>query len=70
MSFDEFLEYVVAFLNDCPGEMRIGQFAFSQLFQSHRDIAEEISGTDDDPFYDDTRLMRFLQRVGKEVVRQ
>lgn len=46
-------------------EMRAGQTAFNALAQWRPDIAIQITGTDDDPFYDDSRLARFYQRVSE-----
>ena len=43
--------------------MRIGQVYFNVLHDMRPDIAEEIRGTQYDPFYDDTRLIKFFSKV-------
>ena len=42
---------------------RAGQAAYNLLAQTHPEIAEALLGTDADPFYDDSRLTLFHQRV-------
>lgn len=42
---------------------RRGQRAFNDLHASDPAIAEQIVGTEFDPFYDDTRLQAFYGRV-------
>lgn len=43
--------------------MRQGQEAFNNLHMTHPDIAREIQGTEYDPFYDDSKLETFNERV-------
>ena len=42
---------------------RIGQQAFNDFASKHPRLARLITGTDDDPFYDDERLPIFKARV-------
>lgn len=41
--------------------LRMGQAAFNLLYDVAPEIAEEIHGTDKDPFYDDFKLGAFLR---------
>jgi hypothetical protein len=44
---------------------RLGQQAFNDFASKHPRLAMLITGTDDDPFYDDERLPIFKARVRK-----
>jgi hypothetical protein len=44
-------------------KLRIGQKAFNDLYESNPAIADKIRGTEFDPFYDDSRMKLFLDRV-------
>jgi hypothetical protein len=48
-----------------PSPLRAGQKAFNQLASSDPEIAEEIRGTPCDPFYDDSRMPAFCERVAE-----
>lgn len=48
-----------------PRPLRAGQEAFNQLASSDPEIAEEIRGTPFDPFYDDSRMPAFCERVAE-----
>lgn len=53
-----------AFLSDIPKKqnpnLRWGQCYFNVLMNNHPEIANEIAGTDNDPFYDDKKLKGFF----------
>lgn len=42
---------------------RKGQFYFNSLYQVHSRIADQLRGTPFDPFYNDARIMQFLNIV-------
>lgn len=46
---------------------RIGQAFFNSLFEQVPEIADAIRATPDDPFYDNSRVARFLNRVETEL---
>jgi hypothetical protein len=46
---------------------RRGQNYFNALNDLHHDLANQIRGTDLDPFYDDKKLASFLEWVGKQM---
>ena len=50
--------------------LRKGQQAFNDLYQSHPEIADKIRGTMADPFYQDSRLEAFHQRVAELMLEQ
>lgn len=64
----EFMAYLrAAFANAARRQVRLGQ-ALSDVLRDYRaDLANEIIGTDLDPFYDDTRVGAFLTRVATEM---
>jgi hypothetical protein len=45
--------------------LRPGQAAFNLLNATWPHVAGRIRGTDDDPYYDDTRLDAFARRVAE-----
>jgi len=45
-----------------PG-MRPGQVLFNTLAHMDMDLANQIRGTDADPYYDDANLPKFYERV-------
>jgi len=45
--------------------IRIGQQAFNDLYESEPEIADQIRGTDADPFYLDENLGKFYTRVAQ-----
>jgi hypothetical protein len=46
-----------------PNGQRKGQYLFNFLAQYRPDITDQARGTDVDPFYDDTKLIAFLDFV-------
>jgi len=42
---------------------RLGQTAFNVLYEQRPDISEQIRATDIDPFYNDSRLPKFFEKV-------
>jgi len=43
--------------------MRKGQFLFNKLYEIDPVLANEIRGSDTDPFYDDNKIMSFKDKV-------
>lgn len=60
----EFDELVKIAMNDI-GCLRIGQSFFSELYNRNKELAEEITGTSCDPFYDDENLYNFYTKYCK-----
>lgn len=48
------------------GQQRIGQAYFNALHRIDPKLADQIRSSDDDPFYRNDRIRRFLQRVYAE----
>jgi hypothetical protein len=46
-----------------PHPLREGQIAFNRLYVLNPELAEQVRGTEADPFYDDSRLPAFHERV-------
>ena len=44
-------------------ELRKGQKAFNDLYQTDPDIANLIRGTVNDPFYNDKKLPEFYKKI-------
>lgn len=61
--FVRFLERIRA----VPSGLRRGQYAFNMLADLHPAVAAKVRNTDDDPFYDDSRMDRFFSAVAKSI---
>ena len=46
-------------------QLRTGQVAFNSLYAADPDLANQIRGTDADPFYDDSRLELFRETIAR-----
>ncbi len=57
----EKLHKLASFKQSC-GE-RKGQAYFNALYETNIELAESIVGTDIDPFYDDAKVVPFLNKV-------
>ncbi len=58
--FDEFSNLVDSILeNQQTQQLRRGQLLFNTLWDFDKEAAEVLRGTDDDPFYDDSKIVRF-----------
>ena len=44
---------------------RKGQAYFNYLYQLHPDVADEIRGTEYDPFYLNSRIEKFLNKISE-----
>lgn len=44
-------------------ELRLGQIMYNTLHGMYPDIAAEIAATEFDPFYVDSRIQKFLERI-------
>jgi hypothetical protein len=58
-AFDRYFEAARATLREHP-EQRPGQAAYNTLAVLHPDLAEQVHGTERDPFYIDKRLPAFF----------
>jgi hypothetical protein len=45
--------------------LRAGQLAFNELYRVDPVVADQIRGTEDDPFYDDERIAHFESKVAE-----
>lgn len=68
MRFSEWADFVNGFTSERPKGLRLGQWAFNLLHDSHPKIAYEINGTGIDPFYRDDHIPAFLSELLKYVV--
>lgn len=57
--YDKTREYVSAGL-------RLGQSMFNSLWEIDPNLARDITGTDDDCFYNDNKICNFLKAISKE----
>lgn len=60
MTLDDFANYINVIFGERPECLRLGQYAFNILNESHPDIANSIRASDVDPFYRDSRLIAFM----------
>lgn len=63
MTLNEFLELATAIKGYRPKSLRLGQWAFNLLSDYHPQIAQVLSGTEYDPFHDDTKIPAFLRQL-------
>lgn len=70
MNIDDYLIYVLAvYSEDRPNFIRLGQWAFNKLAETHPEIAEEIRGNNKlDPFHKDENLKHFFKYLSKKIV--
>jgi hypothetical protein len=68
MKFSEWVDFVNGFTGERPPELRLGQWAFKLLHESHLEIANAIAGDDSDPFYRDDVIPEFLCTLLREFV--
>ena len=59
-AFDRYFDTARATLRAKAGQLRAGQVAYNTLADLHPDLAEQVHGTDRDPFYIDARLPAFF----------
>lgn len=60
MTAIQFIDFINKLVLEKPDDQRFGQWAFNLLFQLRPDIANEIRGTDADPFYDNGKIQDFF----------
>ena len=68
LSEKEINELKVKVLIEAPllySKWRKGQAYFNYLYQLHPDVADEIRGTEYDPFYNDSRIEKFLNKISE-----
>lgn len=68
LRFSEWADFVNGFTGERPKAIRLGQWAFNLLHESHPGIANMISGTDSDPFYRDDLIPAFLCKLLTDFV--
>lgn len=68
MRFSQFADFVNGFTGERPENQRIGQWAFNLLSEAYPLVAEQIRGSDDDPFYRDELVPEFLVRILTDFV--
>ena len=62
----EFMK-LAALLREMHPEYRKGQAYFNALSMTDSQLAKEITGTDADPFYDNSKIGRFFQFIYSHV---
>jgi hypothetical protein len=65
-TFAQYQRAVEVVLRQRPG-LRKGQAFFNVLLELEPDVAHGLTGTAEDPFYDDGKLPEFLVRVVEEL---
>ena len=65
--FSEYFKTVSSMVVEHP-EWRIGQTYFNVLLDFYPNIAEEVRGTEFDPFYQDGQIEKFLAFVCEKVI--
>ena len=68
LSDQEINELKVKVLIEAPllfPSWRKGQAYFNYLYQLHPDVADEIRGTEYDPFYLNSRIEKFLNKISE-----
>ena len=70
MTVFEFMALVSGLVEFRSSKLRLGQQAFCDLYVRFPEIGKKIDQTEDDPFYDDAKLKRFLQRILKDFVEE
>lgn len=68
LSKEEINELKVKVLIEAPllyPKWRKGQAYFNYLYQLHPDVAYEIRETEYDPFYNDSRIEKFLNKISE-----
>jgi len=63
MTLQEFLELTSAIKGYRPKCLRLGQWAYNLLYDHHPEIASRLSGTEYDPFHDESRIPAFLRQL-------
>ena len=66
MNNDQFNAFL-AEARDVPEHIRRGQHAFNTLYKYDKELANEICGTDNDPFDNDKKINDFLFLVLSKV---
>lgn len=64
--YREYLEYAEEYYRSEPTQ-RIGQAYANALSDLYPDMANELIGTDLDPFHNDSRLHEFLEAVEEQL---
>jgi hypothetical protein len=65
-TFGEYQRAVKVAIRERRG-LREGQAYFDVLLELEPELAQRLTGTADDPFYDDGKLPAFLLRVAEEL---
>jgi hypothetical protein len=64
VTYREFIQATIKRWVDLqPSDLRMGQFFYNSLHDVRPDLAERVAGTDDDPFYLDSRLPEFCGAI-------
>lgn len=63
MTIEQFAYFAYRTTGARPDELRLGQWMFNELHSEFPDIAKQITGTEYDPFYVDSKIPAFLKRV-------
>jgi len=48
-----------------PKEWRFGQAVFNYAYEEYPNAADKIRGTEDDCFYDDSKIPKFIKKLMK-----
>ena len=62
LEFEEHKERVHLVMRDFP-QLRLGQAHFNKLYEFYPELANEIRGTKNDPYYLDVRVTDFIKYI-------
>ena len=63
MEYAKFLDKWAEYHSHVRLYLRVGQSIMNYIHANHRDIYDEITGTENDCFYDDTKILETLKYV-------
>lgn len=63
LTYDGWLLVVFQDMHIAARQQRIGQYLYNRLFGYNPDLANSITATEFDPFYNDNRVPAFLEYV-------
>lgn len=67
MTYDEFIRWV-HWKAKLEKEWRLGQTYFNELYRVNPVLADDIRGTEADPFYQDKHIPEFLGHVNRYCI--
>jgi hypothetical protein len=63
LSDEDFIKFLVEFRYPKPDTLRLGQWAMFILCGINTEVYNQITGTENDPFYNDNKLPQFFNTL-------